>query len=327
MHNGLARVQNRGDYHAAMSSINHTPLKRPRMLRAGARIALIAAGGPVTSERIEKACAQCRALGFEPVVAPGAHEKLGYLAGPDERRLADLQSALDDESIGAVWALRGGYGSTRIIERLRIPDAEHPKPFIGFSDNTAIHVALQQHGIVSYHGPHAGGDFPPETEVAFRCVLLNESSAGVLPTRTEDPVPATLRGGSVEAPLFGGNLAMLAALCGTPLTPRARGCLLFLEDVGEPAYRVDRMITQLQQASVLEGVVGLALGRFTECGEEGERSVRDVLVELANRLSVPAVVDFPIGHVEHNWTLPLGCRALLDANRASLQITEPAVSG
>jgi muramoyltetrapeptide carboxypeptidase len=127
--------------------------------------------------------------------------------------------------------------------------------------------------------------------------------------------------------LFGGNLAMLAALCGTPLTPPARGCILFLEDVGEPAYRVDRMITQLRQSGVFEGVAGLALGRFTECDEEGQRTVRDVLIELADRLSVPAVLDFPIGHVDHNWTLPLGCKALLDANRASLRITEPAVSG
>jgi muramoyltetrapeptide carboxypeptidase len=248
---------------------NRELMTRPRALAAGARVALVAPAGPVTAERVERALAQCQALGLEARVAPSALESRGFLAGTDEERRRDLQAALDDDGIDAVWALRGGYGSMRIINLVDWTSVQQrPKPYIGFSDNTAVHCALQQQRIVSFHGPHAGGDFPAETETAFRCVLFQSNAAGILPFRAQDPAPRRLRAGAVEARLYGGNLALLAALCGTPLSPSARGCILFLEDVGEPAYRVDRMLTQLRQAGALDGVVGLALGRFTECEEE-----------------------------------------------------------
>ncbi len=321
----LARPLGGGDYHGQMSSPEGV-WQRPRALTRGDRIALVAPGGPVTPERIDKAVTQCHALGFESWVGPGAYERQGYMAGPDERRLADLQHAFDDDSIAAVWALRGGYGATRIVHRMRAPAANRAKAFVGFSDNTAIHVALYQQGIVTFHGPHAGGAFPVESEASLRATLLQTSAAGALPTRASDPTPCTLHGGSVEAPLFGGNLAILAALCGTRLPPSARGAILFLEDVGEPAYRVDRMLTQLKSAGGLDDVRGLALGRFTDCGDEEGVGVPAVLRELADSLGVPAVLDLPIGHVEHNCTIPLGCRARLDADAATLTLIEPAVS-
>jgi muramoyltetrapeptide carboxypeptidase len=299
---------------------------RPPVLAAGARVALVAPAGPVTAERIERAVAQCRTLGLEARVAQGAFQRRAYLAGSDAERLRDLQSAFDDETIDAVWALRGGYGTMRIINDVQWAGLKRrPKAYIGFSDNTAVHCAMQRQDIVSFHGPHAGGDFPPETEAAFRALLFRSEPAGVLPVRAQDPPARSLCGGVVEAPLYGGNLALLAALCGTPLQPSARGCILFMEDVGEPAYRVDRMLLQLKQAGALEGVVGLALGRFTDCDEDGEPEVNDVLRELAETLRVPAVIDLPIGHVEHNWTLPVGCVARLDADNALLDITQPAV--
>ena len=302
------------------------PLARPRALAPGARVALIAPAGPVTVERIERAIAQCQALGLEPRVAPGAYERRAYLAASDAERLRDLQSAFDDETVDAVWALRGGYGTMRIVNDVEWKSLKRrPKAYIGFSDNTAIHCALHRHDIVSFHGPHAGGDFPAETEAAFRSVLFRAAPAAVLPTRALDPAPEPLCGGVVDAPLYGGNLALLAALCGTPLSPSARGCILFLEDVGEPAYRVDRMLVQLKQAGALDGVLGLALGRFTECDEKDEPEVIGVLRELADALRVPAVIDLPIGHIEHNWTLPVGCVARLDADNARLEIIEPAV--
>ena len=280
----------------------------------------------MTEQRIERAVAQCDAMGFVPSVAASARATLGYLAGSDEERLSDLQTALDDPAVDAVWALRGGYGATRIISRLDLAEQRRqPKPFIGFSDNTAIHAAYYALGAVSFHGPHAGGDFPTETEAAFRLVLCRAEPAGQLPVRLEDPAPSTLRGGTVEAPLYGGNLALLASLCGTALCPSARGTILFLEDVGEPAYRVDRMLVQLRESGVLVGVVGLAFGRFTDSGDESVRSVRDVLLELAELLRVPAVIDLPIGHVEHNWTMPIGCLAQLNGDAATLTISEPAV--
>jgi muramoyltetrapeptide carboxypeptidase len=303
---------------------------RPRALGAGARVALVAPAGPLTDERLKLSEQRCRQLGLEPVFFPAAAERHGYLAGRDEKRLADLQHAFDDRTIDAVWALRGGYGTMRILQQLDLSaQRRQPKPFIGFSDNTAIHALHAHLGIVSFHAPHPGGDFPLETEESFRRVLFNPVAAGLLPTREQDPHPKRLRAGSVEGPLIGGNLAMLAALCGTPASISARDCILFLEDVGEPAYRVDRMLVQLKQAGVLEGVLGLALGRFSGHNEgdpqEEDEMINDLMLEFAESLQVPAVMDLPIGHVEHNWTMPIGSSALLEADHAALFLTEPAV--
>ena len=248
------------------------------------------------------------------------------MAGTDAERLGDLQAAFDDPSIDGIWALRGGYGTLRILDGLELDRQRRaPIPFIGFSDNTTIHACHAAMGVVSFHGPHAGGDFPPETAEVFRRVLFGAEPAGVLPTRPEDPEPRRVVGGAVEAPLVGGNLAMLASLCGSKDAPAARGCILVLEDVGEPAYRVDRMLVQLLRSGVLEGVSGLAMGRFTDAPDEEVR-VDDVLAEFAEGLGVPAAADLPFGHVEHNCTLPIGGTALLDADAATLTLTRAAVA-
>jgi len=264
--------------------------------------------------------------GLEPVVFPSAGSKHRFMAGTDEARLADLQAAFDDPSIDAVWALRGGYGALRILDGLDLRrQREDPIPFIGFSDNTAIHVRHTESGVVSFHGPHPGGAFPEETRDAFRRVLFSPEAPGPVRPRPEDPPVRALTPGRVEAPLVGGNLAILASLCGTRHQLAARGCILFLEDVGEPAYRLDRMLVQLEGSGVTDGVVGLALGRFTGVPDEEQHPVADVLAEFAGRLAVPTLADLPFGHVEHNWTLPVGGRALLDAEAGALVLLEGAV--
>jgi muramoyltetrapeptide carboxypeptidase len=300
-------------------------LLKPRALAAGARVALVAPAGPIAPERIEASVGRCLALGLDPVVFPAASARHRYLAGTDEERLSDLQSAFDDPTIDAVWALRGGYGSVRLIDRLDLGrQRQRPIPFIGFSDNSTIHVRHAQIGTVSFHGPHPGADFPPETEASFRKALFSDEPAGRLPRREGEPEARTLCGGRVEARLFGGNLATLASMCGTEFAPSARGRILFLEDIGEPAYRVDRMLVQLERSGVFEGVVGLACGRFTAASDD-THPIRDVLADFADKLGVPAVVDLPFGHVEHNCTLPVGANAQLDADAAQLEITESAV--
>jgi muramoyltetrapeptide carboxypeptidase len=301
---------------------------KPARLRAGSRIALVAPAGPVTEERVAKALAQCAGLGFEGVLGESAMNRFGYLAGTDEERSRDLQAAFADDSIDAVWALRGGYGGMRLLANLNWQhDRPAAKAFVGFSDNTTLHLALFHAGITSFHGPHAGGDFPAETRAAFERVLCNPEAAGMLPLRAGDPEPSTLRSGKASGILMGGNLALLAAACGTDNCLQARGCIVFIEDVSEPAYRVDRMFRQLIDSGAFVGVAGFAFGRFTEVpAADNDRAVNDVLREFADELDVPAVVDFPIGHIEHNWTLPIGVLAELDANAATLKILEPAVS-
>jgi muramoyltetrapeptide carboxypeptidase len=248
------------------------------------------------------------------------------LAGPDDVRLRDLQAAFDDPHIDAIWTLRGGYGTLRILDALDLRrQRRDPIPFIGFSDNTSIHVRHAALGVVSFHGPHAGGPFPRETEEAFRRVLFSPEPPGPVEAAPGDPTAVSLSGGRCEAPLAGGNLAIIASLCGTRHSLDARGCILFLEDVGEPAYRVDRMLTQLRDAGVLNGVLGLALGQFTTPPDGDSDAVLETLRELATRMGVPSAADLPFGHVDHNCTLPVGATAVLDGDAARLSLTEAAV--
>ncbi len=291
----------------------------PRPLTRGARVALVAPAGPLDAERIARSEERCRALGLDPVVYPSAAARTRYFAGSDAARLKDLQAAFDDPATDAVWALRGGYGTMRIVDDLDLGrQLRDPIPFIGFSDNTTLHVRHAAIGVVSFHGPHPGGDFPPKTEEAFRSALFAPGSSGPLPIQAGDPLPRTLVPGTVSAPLFGGNLSVLAALCGAKDPLDARGHILFLEDVGEPAYRVDRMLTQLGRAGVLDGVVGLAFGRFADVPPGEEENLAAVIAEKAEQFGVPAVADLPFGHIPHNCTLPVGGGAILDANSAVL---------
>ena len=302
-----------------------TPVLRPHALFEGARVALVAPAGPLDAERIELSQDRCRQLGFEPVVFPSAAAQRGFLAGTDDARLSDLQGAFDDPSIDGIWALRGGYGTLRILDRLKLErQRRDPIPFIGFSDNTTIHVEHAANAVVSFHGPHPGGDFPTETEEMFRRVLFSEEPAGPLSRRAGDPPPRTLVGGTARGPLWGGNLAMLTSLCGSSSQLSADGRILFLEDIEEPAYRVDRMLVQLERTASLKGMVGLALGRFWE-KPDMEEAILAVLTEFAERVGVPAVAQLPFGHTEHNCTLPMGAGARLDADAGVLEIVEGGV--
>lgn len=306
--------------------MNPTEILRPRALRPGSRVALVAPAGPVAPERIEASTRRCRDLGLEPVLFPGAGGRHRFLAGPDAARLADLQAAFDDPSIDAIWALRGGYGTVRLLAKLDLSrQRKAPVPYIGFSDNTTIHARHAALGVVSFHGPHPGGDFPPETEASFVRTLFEAEPAGRLDPRAADPAPCALVGGVAEGALVGGNLSLVASLCGTRDALAARDRILFLEDVGEPAYRVDRMLLQLERAGAVDGVRGLAFGRFSEAPDEDLHPVADALREFAERLGVPAVHDLPFGHVAHNCTLPVGVRARLIADDATLEVVEPAV--
>lgn len=289
-------------------------------------MALVAPAGPVSPERLEGAAERCRIEGFEPVIFPGASGKTGYLAGTDAERLGDLQVAFDDPSIDAVWPLRGGYGTLRIVDELDLRrQLEDPIPFIGFSDNTSIHMRHLALGVVSFHGPHPTESLTLETEESLRRTVCQPSAPGPLRAPSDDPQPRSLVGGRVEAPLVGGNLTILTSMCGTPYALDPAGCILFLEDVAEPTYRLDRMLVQLRRSGATAGIVGLALGRFRKVPDEEEHPVADLLLRFAERLGVPAVADLPFGHAKHNATLPVGGMARLDADAAELVLTEPAV--
>jgi muramoyltetrapeptide carboxypeptidase len=303
---------------------------RPAAIAEGARVALVAAAGPLGEGAVDRAVERVTAWGWEPVLGEHARGRRGYLSASDEERLHDLNAAIRAPEVDAVWLLRGGYGTMRILDRIDWPAlVERPRPLIGFSDNTAIHLAAHRAGVIGFHGPH------PATE------SLTDFSAGVLRravTRPEPlgllPVPdgnqaRTLVAGAAEGPLIGGNLSLLAALCGTAYQLDATGAILFIEEVGEPAYRIDRMLSQLRMCGALDRVAGIAVGALSESPDEDRPdlpSAAEVILDRIDGLGVPVAFGFPFGHVDDNWTLPVGVMARLDASAATLEILEPAVS-
>lgn len=306
-------------------------LFRPPAPPRGSRIALIAPAGPLGAEAIPRAAERVRAWGYEPVVGRHAAARHGFLAGTDAERLTDLQWALDDPEMAAVWCLRGGYGVMRIADRLRWQRIlARPKPLIGFSDNTVLLLAAHRHGLVGLHGPHAAAaELPPFSEAGLRTALRPEA-AGLLPFPDGHAERAeTVIGGVAEGPLVGGNLSLLAATLGTPLAMQADGALLFMEEVGEPMYRVDRMLSQLLLSGALRNVVGVVVGAFSERPDTGQAhipSLAELLRDRLGPLGIPVACGFPFGHIPESWTLPVGVPARLDADRGTLELLEPAVA-
>lgn len=297
---------------------------------------------PNEPERIRFAIDTVESLGFK--VKPGAHlfEREGYLAGADAARAADLNAMFADDGVDAIWCVRGGYGASRILPALDYAGMQrHPKPLIGYSDITALHMAIHRHaGLVTFHGPVAFRAFTPYTLGELRRVLWT----GETPTRLGGPPPferaegrvdwdnrvTTLVPGKARGRLLGGNLCLMSHLCGTPYFPDLRGAILFLEDVEEAYYRIDRMLTQLWLSGALAGVAGIVFGKFTSCDPSPfflqNRPLEDILAERCRALGIPAVSGVMIGHVEDQTTLPIGCLAELDADAATLTLLEPGVS-
>jgi muramoyltetrapeptide carboxypeptidase len=249
----------------------------------------------------------------------------GYFAGADGVRAMDLVTAIADPSIDGIWCLRGGYGAARLLPHIELDAiASHPKTLIGYSDITALHAAWRRAGLISYHGPTARGHFTPFTLDSFRRALADEQdSAGHASGAT------VLRAGIATGQLAGGNLALVASLCGTPWALDFRGAIVVLEDINEATYRVDRMLTQIRQSGAFDGCVGIAFGHCTNCDEhadDGARSLETVVRELADALAVPALLGIPLGHIDDQWTLPLGALATLDTASRALLVHAPHTS-
>lgn len=301
-------------------SANSIGLVEPDALAPGARIALVAPSGPLRGqEDVDRAIATVQSLGWEPVVAPNALERTGYFAGDDASRAAALNAAIASPNVDGIWCLRGGYGAMRILGMLDVsPLRVRPKPLIGFSDITALHSAWQRAGVISYHGPVARGVLTPfSRESLQRAVAIRGDSAGSCPNAI------TLREGRAHGRIAGGNLALVAALCGTPWAINFRDAIAVLEDVNESIYRVDRMLMQLRLSGALDGCRGIVFGECTNCPEasdDGARTLQDVVQETADALGVPALIGVPLGHIDDQWTLPLGAQAVLDSRNKSLQV-------
>ncbi|MEV8033638.1 LD-carboxypeptidase [Streptomyces sp. NPDC002742] len=306
-----------------------TALTRPSRLAAGARVAVVAPSGPVPEERLEAGLDILRGWDLDPVVAPHVldrHAEFGYLAGTDADRAADFQAAWCDPDVAAVLCARGGYGAQRMTDLLDWDAlrAAGPKILLGFSDITALHEAFAVRvGLATLHGPMvASVDFlkSARTQEHLRATLFEPESVRTIASGEAVPlVPGKARGVTL-----GGCASLLAAEVGTPHARAfARGGLLLIEDIGEEAYRLDRILTQLLRTGWLDGVTGIALGSWVDCGPYD--GLRAVFADRLGRLGVPVVENFGFGHAEGALTMPFGVRAELDADAGTLTLDEPAL--
>lgn len=291
-------------------------------LRAGDLIGVIAPAGPATAERVALVAPLFARFGLRTRLYPSCHARHAqhdFLAGDDTLRAADMHAAFADDDVHAVFCLRGGWGSPRLLEHI---DAAllrgHIKPFIGYSDITALHALLQREGLVSFHAPMPASDLvldgAEDDAAALFALLMQPLRAGHV------FAPALLPGawhvgGVATGRLVGGNLSLIASLCGTPWAIDARGAVLFIEDVSEALYRVDRLLTQLRHCGVLDAAAGFLLGSFTEDADPAA-----VLREHLASLGKPLLAGWPAGHGRPNRALPLGALVTLDAAAATLTL-------
>ncbi|MFE8990607.1 LD-carboxypeptidase [Streptomyces collinus] len=307
-------------------------LVRPPRLAPGARVAVVAPSGPVPEERLEAGLDILRGWGLDPVVAPHVLDRqreLDYLAGTDEQRAADLQSAWCDPSVAAVLCARGGYGAQRMVDLLdwAAMRAAGLKVFAGFSDVTVLHQAFATRvGLVTLYGPAAAGvDFLKNARAQghLRATLFEPESVRTL--TAVPPGGTALVPGRARGVTLGGCLSLLASDLGTPhARPGARGGLLLMEDVGESPYRLDRYLTQLLRTGWLDGAAGIVLGSWADCGPR--EGLRAVFADRLGGLGVPVVEEFGFGHGEGALTMPLGAVAELDTEAGTLTLDEPALS-
>lgn len=321
------------------ASSNENALAEPTILRAkplrkGDTVGLITPGSYIPDQDLAKAIKNMESLGLR--VKPGENLRAlrGFTAGTDPQRLDDLHSMFADPEVDAIWCARGGYGCTRLLPEIDYAlIRNNPKILIGYSDITALTTAIfQETGLICFHGPVAASTFTDYTRRQLERVLFSTretlfiSPAAANDEKTDDLYQSfPIREGQATGRLIGGNLSLLAAMAGTPYALQPAGKIIFMEDIEEKPYRIDRMLTQLRQASPLEEAVGFGLGIFAGCKPEpDDRSLNlaeTVTGQLAS-LRKPAVYGLSFGHIAHQCTLPVGVRATLDVAKRSITLLE-----
>src|SRR3990170_735831 len=315
-------------------------VRKPPRLRPGDTVGLIKPAGFLADEfELQMVMETVTAMGFVPKPAPQMLSRFGYLAGSDRERAADVNAMYADDSVRAVFAVRGGWGSARILPYLDFDVIRaNPKLLIGFSDITALHLAFAARaGFATIHGPNAGSSWGEQSLKSFRDLVFDAGTPEYRnPPATDDRLvqrkwrTQTFHPGKAVGRLLGGNLSVLAALIGTPYLPDFNGAILFLEDIDEAEYRIDRMLTQLALAGVLGRVAGVVFGQCTNCRAPGPSyggfTVAQVLGQHFQPLGVPAYQGALFGHVDNQFSIPVGVRAEIDATAGTMRILEPAVS-
>lgn len=313
------------------------PMKavKPPRLRKGDLIGIIApASTPSAQEKVDKGVRYLEQLGYHVKVGKHVMAEYGYLAGTDEQRAEDLNSMLHDPAVKALFAVRGGYGTPRLLHMVDYGAVHrNPKIIVGYSDLTALQLAIMKKtGLVTFSGPMVGVEMwdsiDPFTEENFWRVVTSSSKIGNLQNPEGEPFVSHNKGQS-SGILIGGNFSLIASLMGTPYLPSLRGSLLVLEDVDEAPHRVDRMFAQLHHAGILRSIAGLILGKFTDCvpsdPSKPHLTIEQVLEEAIRWVPCPILTNLQYGHIAKKLTLPFGVRAQLDSRKGVLRILEGAV--
>ena len=301
------------------------PLTRPRALPAHARIAVLAASGPSDVARIEEAARHIERRGHHVTLAPniGLRHR-GYLAGSDDERAQTLNRFLRSAEYDAFFFARGGYGAMRILDRIDYDAIRaNPRPVVGFSDVTALHQAMATRaGVAGFHGPMLNLDFHDRLS-ADREEWLWAMLRGEAPLSWDFGSEDVLLDGVAEGTLFGGCLALTVALIGTPYDFWIDDGIWFWEDIDEPVYRVDRMLTHLRLSGRMQRIRGVIIGALKNCGSDAE--MQELLRDTFGALDIPVVQNLPFGHQGNNLMMPIGAPVRLSTRSRRLTITEPAV--
>jgi muramoyltetrapeptide carboxypeptidase len=289
---------------------------------------LVSPSGPTRPERVARGIELLTGWGLQPVLAPNVYARQGYFAGTDAMRAADLNAAFADRQIRGVLCTRGGYGAQRVVDAIDMTAVRRdPKLVAGFSDITAVQFALWRGArLATVHGPGAAwldDRTAAGSAESLRAALMTAQPVTLYRVAEEETAPVVVPG-VAAGPLLGGNLCLVAASVGTPDMPDLTGAILLIEDVEEPPYKVDRMLTHLRRAGVLDGVAGVAIGQFTRCSDEWPVTVADVLADRLGDLGVPVLGGLPVGHGVGQLTVPLGVPATLDSVTGALTVA-PAV--
>jgi muramoyltetrapeptide carboxypeptidase len=299
---------------------------KPPALRAGGRIGVIAPAGCVDADSLARGVNALQADGFKVELSPGVGATKGYLAGDERQRANDLRDFFRRSDIDAIFCARGGFGSIQLIPYLANECTSWPaKIFVGYSDITVLlNWLLQARDMVTFHAPMVAMDMAQGlsrvSREHFWATLTGARNHWTM------KLGESIRSGKAEAEMIGGCLSVVVTTLGTPYEVQTSGRLLFLEDIGEKPYRIERMLTHLRMAGKLDGLAGLVFGDFTSCEGEGSRDERQIIGEYFDDAPYPVVMGMPAGHGQENFVLPFGVRMALDGNRSTLSLIESPVA-
>lgn len=302
-------------------------LLKPAPLKRGDAVGMItpASNVPNAEDSYAKLARNMEALGLVPRFGTNVRQHPGYIAGPEDARLADLHAMFADPAVKAIFCIRGGYGTPQLLDRVDYKLIQrHPKIFLGYSDITALHLAIHQKtGLVTFHGAAWNRELTPFTLDHLRKVLFQTSPAGVAPIAPDHAV-TKLTGGRARGRLTGGNLSLICTLLGTPYEIDTRHSILLVEDVGEDPYRIDRMFTQLRLAGKLDQLAGLVWGECHNCQSKTAPpyELAEVYARILSKLKCPVLTGLRFGHTDDQFCWPYGVMATLDADKGELTFDE-----